>query len=54
MGEKVLGPVNVLCPSIPILPGPGSGSVWFGEQVVVGEYRGVLEEKLGKEITFKI
>ena len=34
-------------------PGPGSDSEWVGEQGEDGSYRGLLEGKLGKGITFE-
>jgi hypothetical protein len=37
-----------------IMPGPGSGSGWFGEQGEGVGNRGFSEMKLGKGITFEI
>ena len=36
------------------MPGPRSGSGWVGEQREGRGYRGFLERKLGKEITFEM
>jgi hypothetical protein len=36
------------------MPGPGSSSVWFGEQGQGEADRGFLEGKLGKGITFEM
>jgi hypothetical protein len=36
------------------MPGPGSRSGWVGEQGEEGGYRGFLERKLGKGITFEM
>jgi hypothetical protein len=36
------------------MPGPGTGSGWVAEQGEWGEYRGFLEGKLGKGITFEM
>jgi hypothetical protein len=36
------------------MPGPGSGSVWVGEQGVDDGDRGFLAGKPGKEITFEM
>ena len=37
-----------------VMPGPGSGSRWVGEQGWGEEYRGLSERKLGKEIAFEM
>jgi hypothetical protein len=36
------------------MPGPGIRSGWVGEQGEGGGYRGFLEGKLGKGITFEM
>jgi hypothetical protein len=36
------------------MSGPGSGSEWVGEQGKWGGYKGFLERKLGKGITFEM
>jgi|UPI0000F4B9B8 hypothetical protein len=36
------------------MPGPGSGSEWFGELGEWKWYRAFLEKNLGKEITFEM
>jgi hypothetical protein len=51
MGGKALGPVKVLCPSIVECQGQEAGVISWGTG---GEYRGFLEGKLGKEITFEM
>ena len=41
-------------PQYRVMPGPGGGSRWVGEQEERGGHRGILERKLGKGIAFEM
>ena len=53
MGGEALGLLKIICPNTGECQGQEAGVGGLGSRAG-GEYRGLLERKLGKEITFEM